>query len=346
MKKCKNIISVIVPVYKVDYTELKRCIDSILNQTYKDIELILVDDGSPDKCGIICDEFAKKNDNVKVIHKENGGVSSARNTGIEAATGQYIGFVDSDDYLEEDMYQILIDNALSDDYDISMCGYKGINLDGTTFTVYGTNKKEILNFKRTMKYFLSNDKFGDAVWNKIIKRKLIIDNNIRFKSEIKINEDKLFLFNCIQNSNKNIYYDICKYNYIKREGSASSSEFSSKKLDVLKVIDLIKSANLSEEFKPYLKKNEIICSLQVYRNIKFSKNSSEFEDVVKKIKKLILETDNKFVKDNLNKFVYIEFIIIKYLSYIYLPFMKLVTKFTILKKVKTRMIKRKNMTED
>ena len=118
MKK-NNLISIIVPIYNVE-KYLKKCIDSIINQTYKNLEIILVDDGSPDNCGKICDEYAKKDNRIKVIHKENGGVSSARNVGVENATGEYIGFVDSDDYIEKDMYEVLINNLKKENADISI----------------------------------------------------------------------------------------------------------------------------------------------------------------------------------------------------------------------------------
>ena len=113
-------ISVIVPVYKTE-EYLERCVNSILNQTYKDIELIIVDDGSPDKCPAICDTFAQMDERVKVIHKVNGGVSTARNAGLEIATGDYIAFVDSDDYIELDMYEKMISKAVEYDCDVVMC---------------------------------------------------------------------------------------------------------------------------------------------------------------------------------------------------------------------------------
>ena len=100
-------ISVIVPVYNVE-KYLDNCVESIVNQTYKDLEIILVDDGSPDNCPAMCDEWAKKDSRIRVIHKENGGVSSARNIGLDNVTGEYIGFVDSDDYLESNMYELLL----------------------------------------------------------------------------------------------------------------------------------------------------------------------------------------------------------------------------------------------
>ena len=106
----KELISIIVPIYNVE-KYIHKCIESIINQTYKNLEIILVDDGSPDNCGNICEEYAKNDSRIKVIHKENNGLSSARNAGLEICKGDYIGFVDSDDYIELNMYEVLI-NAL------------------------------------------------------------------------------------------------------------------------------------------------------------------------------------------------------------------------------------------
>ncbi len=116
-------ISVIVPIYKVE-EYLHRCIDSIINQTYTNLEIILVDDGSPDNCPMICDEYAKKDSRIRVIHKKNGGLSDARNAGLEIATGEYIGFVDSDDWIHKDMYHILYKNIIEKDADIAECSIK------------------------------------------------------------------------------------------------------------------------------------------------------------------------------------------------------------------------------
>ena len=111
-------ISVVVPVYNVE-EYLDQCVESLVGQTYKNLEVILVDDGSPDNCPAMCDEWAERDNRIKVIHKENGGVSSARNAALDIASGDYIGFVDSDDWIEPDMYEILIKNAKKYDADIS-----------------------------------------------------------------------------------------------------------------------------------------------------------------------------------------------------------------------------------
>ena len=114
-------ISVIIPIYKAEKF-LDKCIGSVVGQTYENLEIILVDDGSPDNCPAICDSWAEKDRRIKVVHKENGGLSSARNAGLDVVTGEYFGFIDSDDWIEKDFFEFLITNALKENADISRCG--------------------------------------------------------------------------------------------------------------------------------------------------------------------------------------------------------------------------------
>ena len=116
-------ISVIIPVYKVE-EYINRCIKSVVNQTYDNLEIILVDDGSPDNCPVICDKWAEKDSRIKVIHKNNGGLSDARNMGMKIASGELIGFIDSDDWISKEMYQLLYENMKENESDISACGVK------------------------------------------------------------------------------------------------------------------------------------------------------------------------------------------------------------------------------
>jgi len=134
-------ISIIVPVYNVE-RYIRKCVKSLINQTYKNIEIILVNDGSPDNCGQICDDFAREDRRIVVIHKENGGLCSARNAGLSVATGKYIGFVDSDDWIRADMYEYLYINAKSHDADIACCNYYRV-----------TAKSKWLGSKKTSKKF-------------------------------------------------------------------------------------------------------------------------------------------------------------------------------------------------
>lgn len=185
-----NKVSVIVPVYKVE-KYLDRCVESIVNQTYKNLEIILVDDGSPDNCPQLCDSWAEKDSRIKVIHKENGGVSSARNAGIDAASGEYIGFVDSDDYLDSKMYEELVTQLESSASDISCCLLK------TAAVSDGAGKTETFDQNSFLNYMF---KKGDySVCNKLFSKNLIRD--IRFSSEILIGEDGYFLYQSVKRAN-------------------------------------------------------------------------------------------------------------------------------------------------
>ncbi|WP_051688387.1 glycosyltransferase [Butyrivibrio sp. AE2032] len=166
----KPLISVIVPIYKVE-EYLPSCLDSICSQTYKNLEIVLVDDGSPDKCGDICDRYAESDPRIKVIHRANGGLSAARNTGIAVATGEYIGFVDSDDRIEPDMYQKLIAAAVSEDADLAACGRMDAYAD---VSVPIRIEAGIYKDRDILKAML-DDKLGEGtVWNKIYRREYVV----------------------------------------------------------------------------------------------------------------------------------------------------------------------------
>ena len=139
-------ISVIVPVYKVE-KYLDRCVESIVNQTYKNLEIILVDDGSPDDCPAICDAWANKDERIKVMHKENGGASSARNAGLDASSGDYVGFIDGDDIIDNDMYEMLLNNLVFTGADISRCGMVRED-DGGYKEIWGDENSEVFTMNQ------------------------------------------------------------------------------------------------------------------------------------------------------------------------------------------------------
>ena len=163
----QNLISVIVPIYNVE-KYLKQCLDSIINQTYKNLEIILIDDGSTDNCGKICDDYALKDNRIKVIHKQNGGLSSARNIGLDTAKGEYIGFIDSDDYIEKDMYENMHNTALKTNTKLVICNW----FKGNT-NKWDKNKnfpdKNILTTNEALEFFY-NDMY---VWNKLYKKDIV-----------------------------------------------------------------------------------------------------------------------------------------------------------------------------
>ena len=192
-------ISIIVPVYNVE-PYIRRCIDSILSQTFKDFELILVDDGSPDRCGEICEEYAIRDSRIKVIYKENGGQLSARNRGLDIAQGDYIGFVDSDDWIDEDMYEILYNLCKNNDAQIANIGINFINNN----KIESSKKYELIALTKyeAMKILLEYKTFGDYFWANLFERKLF--ENLRFEEGI-IYEDVDLFYKLIDRADKRCY---------------------------------------------------------------------------------------------------------------------------------------------
>ena len=215
-------LSVIVPVYKVE-KYIHKCVDSILNQTFTDFELILVDDGSPDNCGKICDEYAEKDSRVRVIHKENGGQSSARNRGLDVARGDIIGFVDSDDDIDVNMYQNLIEFMDKEALDLVFCDVYLVR--GTKIreqSMYSNNK--VMSKKQGL-----NDnlvcKIDNAVWNKIYKKEIF--KNLRFTEGI-VYEDVRIMYKIFDSIKKCGYLKKSLYYYYKRKNSTIAQSFNSK----------------------------------------------------------------------------------------------------------------------
>jgi glycosyltransferase involved in cell wall biosynthesis len=224
-------ISVIVPIYNVEIY-LVKCIESIINQTYSNLEIILVDDGSPDNCGEICNYYATKDNRIKVIHKENGGLSDARNVGLDFANGEYINFIDPDDYIHEKFYDTLINLAISHNADIAQCDFLKVYENGSTNTDMALNERiSVLNNIEAL-----NNLFNDyyvtttVVWNKLYRKELFTD--IRFPKG-KINEDEFTTFKVLFNSEKVVTTSKPLYYYLQRSNSIMGEKFNTKRLDYL-----------------------------------------------------------------------------------------------------------------
>lgn len=215
-------LSVIVPVYKVE-PYIHKCVDSILGQTYTNLEVILVDDGSPDNCGKICDEYAAKDKRVKVIHKKNGGLSDARNAGIDISTGDIIGFIDSDDYIEARMYQEMIDYMEHNNLDIVCADTNQVK--GNKIKFKPRYKKNYVWSKQEALSEILNGNLDNAAWNKIYKREII--GNTRFPQG-RVYEDVATIYKFIYNADKVGYLSKPYYYYVKRKGSIVTSGFNCK----------------------------------------------------------------------------------------------------------------------
>ncbi len=206
-------ISVIVPVYKVEQY-LRKCLDSIVNQTYRNLEIILVDDGSPDGCGEICDEYAGRDERIQVIHKANGGVSSARNEGLAAATGGWIGWVDPDDWTEPAMFETLLWAVMETGADISVCGHWEEYKNRTDAS--GWPVRQIMNTEQALGELLENGRMKNLLWDRLFRRALF--DNIRFP-EGRTYEDIAVMHWLFLRAEKVVCLPDILYHYRQREGS-------------------------------------------------------------------------------------------------------------------------------
>lgn len=217
-----ELVSIIVPIYNVE-KYLEQCIDSILNQSYKNLEIILVDDGSPDNCGKICDRYAKSDKRIKVIHKKNGGLSEARNFGLDIARGEYIVFVDSDDYINVHMIKILLENIKKYSTDIVICNFNCFeNINVVERNLSKNIKIGIYNNIDIIKeYFLSSPMELVVAWNKIYKRKLF-DKDTYFPIN-RLYEDLATSYKLYFKAQKICILDNRLYYYRKRDNSITNS---------------------------------------------------------------------------------------------------------------------------
>ena len=293
MNNKKNLISVIVPVYNVE-RYLSKCIDSLINQTYKNIEVLLIDDGSTDNSGNICDEYQKKDNRISVYHKKNGGLSSARNFGISKAKGEFLCFIDSDDYIDNNMIGLLYYGCVNNQVDISWCD-KIIEYDkrvGYKKTIY--TKPYLMTTEEAFANILLND---PSVCDKMFNRKLFKD--VKFP-EGKLFEDIITVNHLIYQCDKIYHVGEACYHYLQRENSIVHKTFDLKKLDYIKNAGLLKAyvydnfPNLKEVADSYyiLTISTVICDMYKYRK-KFHKEYINLINEMKENRRLIL--NNKYI---------------------------------------------------
>ena len=226
---CKNLISIIIPIYNVQKL-LDRCIESVVCQTYSDLEIILVDDGSPDSCPHICDEWEKKDSRIKVIHKENGGLSDARNEGMNIATGEFIGFIDSDDWIAPEMYERLLNAIITDHSDIAVCNVKMVWEDNSQSRMLTQQSNCILNRSEAQSALLDESILKQPVWYKLYRKSII--ENIPFEKG-KCHEDVFWSFRAIGNASYVSIINYVGYYYWQRSGSIMGEKYSLKRLDAV-----------------------------------------------------------------------------------------------------------------
>lgn len=313
-----DIISVIIPVYNIE-AYLASCLDSVLNQTYKNLEIILVDDGSTDSSGKICDDYAQKDSRIVVYHQENGGVSSARNHGILEATGNYVSFVDGDDIIAPEMYEVLYNNMINYSADISSCGIAQRQIDGE-MTTFADNSLNTFNKEDLIKGFFDNSIIKETMYgpcHKLFRTQFLKHHT--FNENYAIGEDLLFMFECIENSSKIVLDNRPMYFYLKRPGSATTSFFSEKRLHYISVADILLERckkNYHFAYIPalrwsYVHKLTVLRKLNKYPNIK-----NEYLDFYNQNKCFIMKNQMQ-VWDYLSFKRKLDFYLLKYIPVIY-----------------------------
>lgn len=297
------LVSVIVPIYNSGKF-LRKCIDSLLIQSYQFLEIILIDDGSTDNSGDICKEYLKKDKRIKYFYKNNRGVSSARNMGLDVMTGEYVTFVDSDDYLEKNHIEDLLKDLLHEKADISICGYIREKEDGTIFD-YTKGKKRVLHPKEAVNLLFKIKGFQGFSWNKLFKSKIINENKIKFNPEITIWEDMLFVLQYMLCSKVIVYSPRPTYHYIVNPKSVLGNRmkvFNYKNLTELKAAKIMLECLPEDYYKARktLKKRFVQSNVGIFiQNIVTGNNDTSLETQLKKnIRKdlfLYLKSSNSII---------------------------------------------------
>lgn len=283
-----KLVSIIVAIYNVE-KYLKNCLDSIIYQSYKKIEIILVDDGSTDACGLICDEYALKDSRIKVIHKQNQGLGMARNSGLDVATGEYVLFVDSDDWLDKSMVQIMLDAATENSSDFVVCGFNQVNNSkDSEKKIKCTDQINLIqepNIKEKVLYPILGARCEErndieremCVWTNLYKMSLLKENNIRFVSEREyLSEDLFFNINYIMTCASAVLLPECLYNY-RFNSSSLTNAYRPNRFVLLKRLyekecDLLKKYGIYEEVKVRIQRTFIMKTRNAIRIIVNSKN--------------------------------------------------------------------------
>ena len=279
--KYKHLISVIVPIYNIS-SYIERCVESICSQTYSNLEIILINDGSSDESSKLCENLASNETRISLIHKKNMGASSARNTGIDIAQGTYIGFVDGDDSIEQDMYEILINNALKYCADISHCGCR-IKFGNNSQLRNGTGIFCLDSKLEGIKRLILGKDVEPSLCNKLYKSSIL--NGVRLDERIHINEDFLLNYLLFKRSELSVFFDVCKYNYIKRNDS--SLEFGNDILNIIYVAKIVLDDCQSiVELLPYAEHKYISAHISTLNTIiRTRKHTDKIMSIIDSIKK-------------------------------------------------------------
>lgn len=301
-----KIVSVIIPVYNAEKT-LEKTLNSLVNQTYKNLEIILVNDGSTDNSREICENYQKKNVNIKLINKENEGPGKARETGLKYANGNYISFVDADDYIDTDFYNILITKLEENKANIIQCGHKVVDMNDKCIEISNLKNEQISGQYNNAEKYAQQKNINNFLWNKVFEKKIF--EQVEFKY-LYAGEDACVLTQLYSNANKAVTIPDRLYYYVQTENSLCRGKYSLKKLDSVKAGEFMynyhknKFPDLADYYKLYICSNAGQC----YCNLKFSdiEQKEKYMQEMRKIFNKYFEiTNTKLFKVSLKRFLFI-----------------------------------------
>lgn len=286
-------ISVIVPAYNIA-PWISRSLDSLLAQTHKDLEIIVVDDGSKDHIREVLAGYCEKYPNIRAIYKENGGVTSARLRGVAEATGDWIGFMDGDDYVEPQMYARLLENALAADAQISHCGHRILFSDGRVEYVHRSEQVRVQDRRTGLWELLDNREVSLSLCTKLYRRELFQGIAEWTDKSIKYNEDLLMNYYLFSRAEKSVFEGVCPYHYILRQDSASCKGISENYIfDPIRVRQILlerSTPEMREDVQQALIRNLLFN----YAQLDIHKERKHFEDFRQRVRKLLLEQQEHF----------------------------------------------------
>lgn len=263
-------ISVIIPAYNAEKT-IEKCIESVISQTYSNIEIIVIDDGSKDNTSSVVKKMAEVDNRIRLISIPNGGVSHARNMGIDNATGDYITFVDSDDTIDKNMYEILVALFSKYDIDIAHCSYNTVFPDGSSCPVGNNGKEVLLSQDEAVECLISGKLFASGLWNKLYKRELF--DGVRLEKDIKFCEDGLMNFYLFRKANSSVYTDKSFYNYYQCETSATHTANRLKSAqDGYRVSEIMYKNSIGKPYEEVAKRRFIGSKLGLYGTYSLNKS--------------------------------------------------------------------------
>lgn len=299
-------VSIIIPVYNAEKT-LEKTLNSLINQTYKNLEIILVNDGSTDNSREICENYQKKNVHIKLINKENEGPGKARETGLKYANGNYISFVDADDYMDIDFYNILISKLEENKANIIQCGYKTVDMNDKCIEISNLKNEQISGQYNNAEKYAQQKNTNNFLWNKVFEKKLF--EQVEFK-HLYAGEDACVLTQLYSNANKVVTIPDRLYYYVQTDNSLCRGKYSLKKLDSVKAGEFMynyhknRFPDLADYYKLYICSNAGQC----YCNLKFSdiEQKEKYMQEMRKIFNKYFEiTNTKLFKVSLKRFLFI-----------------------------------------